>query len=80
MRWLRLSNWIRYRFEYLRRWRVYALRVAKAAEDVLGDVRVYVIGGVAEGKDNSSQRYDILVVKEIPGGKKRLTSKKKIGG
>jgi len=42
-----LSNWIRYRFEYLRRWREYALKVAKAARDVLGDVRAYVIGEVA---------------------------------
>jgi len=47
VRWLRLSNWIRYRFEYLRRWREYALKVAKAARDVLGDVRAYVIGEVA---------------------------------
>jgi len=38
MGWLRLSNWVRYHFEHLRRWREYALKVAKAAENVLGDV------------------------------------------
>jgi len=30
------------------------LKVAKAAEDILADVRVYVTGGVAEGKARSS--------------------------
>jgi len=37
MRWLRASNWVRYRLEHLRKWREYALKVAKAAEDILGE-------------------------------------------
>jgi len=66
-------SWVRYRFEHLRRWREYALKVAKAARDVLGDVRVYVIGGVAEGKTTVLSDIDILIVAEnIPRDKKRL--------
>ena len=68
-----MSDWVRYRFEHLRRWRDYALRVAKAARDVLGDVRVYVVGGVAEGRTTVLRDIDILIVaKEIPGDEKRL--------
>ena len=68
-----MLSWVRYRFEHLRSWREYALKVAKAARDVLGDVKVYVIGGVAEGRTTVLSDIDILiVVKEIPGDKKRL--------
>ena len=68
-----MSDWVRYRFEHLRRWRDYALRVAKAARDVLGDVRVYVVGGVAEGRTTVLSDIDILIVaKEISRDKKRL--------
>ena len=68
-----MSNWVRYRLEHLRRWREYALKVAKAARDVLADVRVYVIGGVSEGRTTVLSDIDILIVaKEIPGDKKRL--------
>ena len=55
-----MSNWVRYRFEHLKRWRDYALKVAKAARDVLGDVRVYVVGGVAEGRTTVLSDIDIL--------------------
>ena len=56
------------------------MKVAKAARDVLGDVKVYVIGEVAEGERRFSAIIDVLIVaKEIPGDEKRLTSKK-IGG
>jgi len=66
-------SWVRDRFEHLRRWREYALKVAKAAEDILGDVRVYVIGGVAEGRTTVFSDIDILIVAEkIPRDKKRL--------
>ena len=68
-----MSNWVRYRFEHLRRWMDYALKVAKAARDVLGDVRVYVVGGVAEGRTTVLSDIDILIVAEsIPRDKKRL--------
>jgi len=68
-----LSNWVRYRFEHLRKWREYALKVAKAARDVLGDVRVYVVEGVAEGRTTVLSDIDILIVAEsIPRDKKRL--------
>ena len=59
-----MSNWVRYRFEHLRRWMDYALKVAKAARDVLGDVRVYVVGGVAEGRTTVLSDIDILIVAE----------------
>jgi len=66
-------SWVRDRFEHLRRWREYALKVAKAARDVLGDVRVYVVGGIAEGRTTVLSDIDILIVAEnIPRDKKRL--------
>ena len=68
-----MLSWVRDRFEHLKRWREYALKVAKAAEDILGDVRVYVIGGVAEGRTTVLSDIDILIVAEkIPRDKKRL--------
>ena len=47
-----MLSWVRDRFEHLRRWREYALKVAKAARDVLGDVRnllnyVVIVGVIA---------------------------------
>jgi len=57
-----MSSWVRLHFQHLRRWRDYAERVARAARDVLGDVRVYVIGGVAEGRVTVLSDIDILIV------------------
>ena len=57
-----MSSWVSYHFEHLRRWREYAEKIAKAAESVLGDVEVYVIGGVAEERTTVLSDIDILIV------------------
>ena len=57
-----MSSWVSYHFEHLRRWREYAEKIAKAAESILGDVEVYVIGGVAEGRTTVLSDIDILVI------------------
>jgi len=57
----------------LRRWREYAEKIAKAAESVLGDVEVYVIGGVAEERTTVLSDIDILIVaKHIDAEKKKM--------
>jgi len=38
------------------------LKVAKAAEGVLGDARVCVVGGVADGRTTILSDMDILIV------------------
>jgi len=43
MKRLRMSSQVRYHLKHSSRWKEYALKIAKAAEDVLEDVRVYVI-------------------------------------
>jgi len=56
----------------LRRWREYAEKVAKAARVVAGDVEVYVIGGVAEGRTTVLSDIDVLiVVKRISAEEKK---------
>ncbi len=62
-----MSRWVRFHFEHLRRWREYAEKVAKAAEEVAPGSRVYVIGGVAEGRVTVLSDIDVLVV--VPGGR-----------
>ena len=57
-----MSSWVKHRFSHLRRWREYAEKVARAARGILGDVRVYVIGGVAEDRTTVLSDIDILVV------------------
>lgn len=57
-----MSSWVSYHFEHLRRWREYAEKVAKAAKDVLGEVDVYVIGGVAEDRITIYSDIDVLIV------------------
>ena len=61
-----MSSWVRYHFEHLRRWREYAAAVAKAARDLAPGCRVYVIGGVAEGRTTVLSDIDILIV--LPKG------------
>jgi len=72
--WWRLSSWVRIRFEHLRRWREYAESIARAARDILGeDVKVYVIGGVAEERTTIFSDIDILIVaNELPRDRKGL--------
>ena len=57
-----MSSWVRHHFNHLRRWKEYAEIVAKAARDILGDVKVYVIGGVAEGRATIYSDIDLLIV------------------
>ena len=57
-----MSSWVRHHFNHLRRWKEYAESVAKAARDILGDVKVYVIGGVAEGRTTIYSDIDLLIV------------------
>ena len=57
-----MSSWVSYHFEHLRRWREYAEKVAKAARDVAGDVKVYVIGGVAEDRTTIYSDIDLLII------------------
>lgn len=67
-----MSSWVSYHFEHLRRWREYAEKVAKAARAVAGDVEVYVIGGVAEGRTTVLSDIDVLiVVKRISAEEKK---------
>jgi len=67
-----VSSWVSHHFEHLRRWREYAEKVAKAARDVAGDVEVYVIGGVAEGRTTVLSDIDVLiVVKRISAEEKK---------
>ena len=60
-----MSSWVRYHFEHLRRWREYAVAVMRAARDLVPGARVFVIGGVAEGRTTVLSDIDILIV--IPG-------------
>ena len=62
---LAVSSWVRYHFEHLRRWREYAVAMMRAAKDLVPGARVFVIGGVAEGRTTVLSDIDILIV--IPG-------------
>ena len=64
-----MSKWVRYHFGHLRRWREYAEKVAKAVSQLIPSARVYVIGGVAEGRVTIYSDIDILIV--VPPGAKR---------
>lgn len=56
-----MSSWVKHRFSHLRRRREYVEKVARAARDILGDVRVYVIGGVAENRTTALSDIDVLI-------------------
>ena len=64
-----MSSWVRLHFQHLRRWREYASKVARAAADLVPGARVYVVGGVAEGRVTVLSDIDILVV--VPRGARR---------
>ncbi|AAY81280.1 nucleotidyltransferase domain-containing protein [Sulfolobus acidocaldarius] len=59
-----MSSWVKHRFEHLRRWREYAEIMAKATKDLCSNCKVYVFGGVAEGRVTVLSDIDILVVSE----------------
>ncbi len=52
------------RAKILREWRKWSQRIAIAAREVLGEVEVYVIGSIAEGKAIAASDLDILVVSQ----------------
>lgn len=57
-----MSSWVRYHFKHLKRWGEYAEKVGKAVRDIVPDAKVYVIGGVAEGRTTIYSDIDILVI------------------
>ena len=57
-----MSSWVKYHFTHLRKWKEYAEKVSRAARDLAPDAKVYVIGGVAEGRTTIYSDIDILVV------------------
>ncbi len=61
-----MLSWVRIHFQHLRRWRVYAERVARAAWELVPGSKVYVIGGVAEGRVTVLSDIDVLVVVPRP--------------
>lgn len=69
-----MLSWVRIHFQHLRRWRDYAERVARAARELVPGSRVYVVGGVAEGRVTVLSDIDVLVVVPRPrlgGGERR---------
>ncbi len=64
-----MSSWVKIRFQHLKLWRKYAAMIAKAARDVVPGAKVYVVGGVAEGRVTVLSDIDVLVV--VPRGKLR---------
>jgi predicted nucleotidyltransferase len=51
---------------HLRRWREYSEKVARAVKELVPNAKVYVIGGVAEGRPTVLSDIDILIV--VPRG------------
>lgn len=64
---------VKHRFEHLRRWGEYAEEIAKAAKDMIPEVRVYVFGSIVEGKTAIYSDIGILVA--IPS--KKLSNEEK---
>ncbi len=58
------------RFELLKRWREYVPIVARACREVLGEgcLRVYVVGGAAEGRLTVLSDIDVVIVVKNPPG------------
>jgi len=57
----------------LSKWRKVAKMVAEAAEEVLGSVEVYVVGGVAEGRFTAASGLDVLILaRNVPPTSKKL--------
>ena len=48
-------------YQYLKNWRKYIKPILKAIKEELGDVEVYLFGGVARGKFTASD-LDIMVL------------------
>lgn len=56
------------RFELLKRWREYASIVARACREVLGEgcLKVYAVGGAAEGRLTVLSDIDVVIVMKSP--------------
>lgn len=57
-----MSSWVKYHFEHLRRWREYALSIARATRELIPESKIYVIGGVAEERTTIYSDIDILII------------------
>lgn len=67
-----MSSWVSYHFQHLKKWREYARSVARAALEIVPNAKVYVIGGVAEGRTTIYSDIDILIVLPEKVDKKNL--------
>ncbi|MEB3757903.1 MAG: amino acid permease [Desulfurococcales archaeon] len=52
------------RIKLLEEWRAWVPRFIAELKNIMGEVRVYLIGGIARGEEKTSQDIDILVVSE----------------
>ncbi len=59
-------GWVRYRIEYLRKWRYYVELLAKSIEELLPSAEIYVFGGAAEDRLTVLGDIDVLVVVDKP--------------
>ena len=57
-----MLSWVKYHFEHLRRWREYAICIARATRDLIPESKIYVIGGVAEERTTIYSDIDILII------------------
>lgn len=60
-----MSGILRSRLEMARmarEWRLWASRIAGAAERLLGECEVYVFGSVAEGRETGGSDVDVLII------------------
>lgn len=65
MRWKGFELYLKFggkAIESLRDYKVVAEKVKVLAEEILGDVQVYVFGSVVEGKVTASSDIDVLVI------------------
>ncbi len=69
-----MLSWVRYHFQHLRRWQSYARKIARAAAELVPGSRVYVVGGIAEGRATVLSDIDVVIVVPKPRleGKERL--------
>ena len=61
-----MCGWVRYRIEYLRKWRFYVKLLAKSIRELLPSARAYVFGGAAEDRLTVLSDVDVLIVLDHP--------------
>jgi amino acid transporter len=52
------------RMELLREWKIWVPRFITELKNIMGEIKVYLIGGIARGEELTSQDVDILVVSD----------------